>query len=416
VPGTLVVAFALGLGRWGSYLGLPDRHIYLTDLLLVSSGLWTLVRHRSAVAITARRLWLLAPLLALGVWAIVRALVEWRVNNDVIRDLAPYVYLLVGGLALVRPGTAAGRRSVYVLMGALMVHAGWVTAAVLLPAEVADLPVLDGEVYVFSLRQDFDGAALAVLAASSLYLAMSTRRSRWSALWLLPAVWATVLIPLLANRAALLALIATCLLVGLALLRPAVRWVSRRPIPAAVALVIVLALLIVAVPQTPVYQRITGNPDFERNSADGTQQARVEAWSDVIRYTNDDTERITIGVGLGPDFLQASGGDVHYQSPGADIVRQPHNFLLNTYARLGVVGLTLLGWLLVALVMPTWRILRRRRREPLDVVRVLVVAALLVTSLVGVILESPFGAVPFAWAAGGILLSRERYLGPSHKD
>lgn len=88
-------------------------------------------------------------------------------------------------------------------------------------------------------------------------------------------------------------------------------------------------------------------------------------------------------------------------------MRSPHNYLITSFARLGFVGLTIVVGLLVTLLTAAARTIRRGPPDELTSLCVLLVIALLVVAMLGVILESPFGAAPFYWAAG-ILLAGER--------
>ena len=410
VPGTLVVAFLVASGRWGSYLGFPRENLYLTDVLLVVSFAWTFLRYRHLLGSAARHSWRqLSPILALVVWGVLR-FATGPVSADAIRDVAPYAYLTVGTLAAVAVTPTAVRRSARVLFVALVFHLLWVTlSAVLGDPFVGKAPVLGGVIRVFELRPDFDGAMLAILAGTALYAALcpdSARAPGRTALLAALGLWASGAVLLLANRAAVLALL-TAYLVTVVRLLPQLRhlWQRWRGWVVAVGAVM-LVLLAVIIPQTPTYQRLSGSGSFVQGTTAGTTAAHQAAWGLVLRYTNQTPERVAVGVGTGPDFLKASGAWVHYQAVGHSIVRQPHNFALNTYARLGLVGVLLLAWLLGALSFKSLQLLRSSGRSAAELGWVLAWATLFVTSLVGVILEAPFGAIPFAWAAGRVLLWR----------
>jgi len=89
--------------------------------------------------------------------------------------------------------------------------------------------------------------------------------------------------------------------------------------------------------------------------------------------------------------------------PAADQedVRSPHNYLLNTWARLGLVGLVLiLGILLTGLRLARLVAMHAPRVRDDDVFAMFLVASIPVAALLGVVLESPFGALPYFWALG----------------
>ena len=164
----------------------------------------------------------------------------------------------------------------------------------------------------------------------------------------------------------------------------------------------------------------------EARSAQGTTRARLMAWDKVLDYTFEDPVRTVIGVGFGTDFLRLSDGDVPL---GRGIgVRSPHNYLLTCFARLGLVGLMLVVALLSALLAVALSTLWTGRPDELTSLSALLVVSIFVVSMFGVVLESPatnerasrpgirklgavlespFGALPFFWAAG-ILLGMHR--------
>ena len=124
-----------------------------------------------------------------------------------------------------------------------------------------------------------------------------------------------------------------------------------------------------------------------------------------MTYTLDDPVRTAVGVGFGPDFLQLSNADLPIARGMG--VRSPHNYLITTFARLGFVGLTVVVALLASLLTIAVRTVHRGPPDELTSLCVLLMVSLLIVSLLGVILESPFGAAPFFWAAG-ILLAGDR--------
>jgi O-antigen ligase len=87
-------------------------------------------------------------------------------------------------------------------------------------------------------------------------------------------------------------------------------------------------------------------------------------------------------------------------------VRSPHNVAMTVFARTGLIGLA--AWLLV-LVTSFVSIVRgalacRRRgdrdAELFGVWLIIYLLAMLLIALLGVVLESPFGAAPFFWVIG----------------
>ncbi len=401
VPGTLVVAYLLAGGRWGSYLGWPEQNLYLTDGFLLVGAVMLAVRLR--VRPSRRDLVALLPVLAYVTWAALRLVGNLRLDSSVVRDGAPYGYAAVALLGLIRVDAKAWRRSLLVLQGALVVHLAWVTLSFYSPTLATDSPLLGGRVHVLETRADYDGSVLAMLAALTAHQCI--RASRW---WirvgLLPLIFLSAYLDLqLGSRGGLLALMAALLVVVIAN-----RQLARRlPLPVVAAtLAAVVAVAVVLVPHTSLYRRISGDAAFRGNAANGTASARWTAWGQIFTYLDGSPLAVVGGVGFGPDFLYDSGAVVNFEGTTYQDVRAPHDYLINTYARLGLLGVGLFLWLLVGLLLAgSRRFLTPFRYTEADLLCACILVTLFSTSLVGVILESPFGAIPFFWAAGRLLVS-----------
>jgi O-antigen ligase len=180
--------------------------------------------------------------------------------------------------------------------------------------------------------------------------------------------------------------------------------IHRRQVIAGAALVLVVTAVVL--PSTSLYERMAGDSRFAVNSAAGTTSARQLAWRAVVEYVSESPSRAAFGVGPGPDVLVDSGARPYFGQVHQGDIRVPHNVLLTYYARLGLVGL---GFLLVWLATwsrATWRRIAGRTPGVLDLTYILVSVTLLLTSMFGVILESPFGAVPFFWVVGQLVTRR----------
>ena len=400
LPLTLLVAFLLATGRWGSYLGVPSQNLYVTELGLVATASWLVLRHRRLFV--PARLRPLLPLAALATWAAIRFVTGGHFDATAVRDLAPYAYLVAALAACF--AVRSNRRTLVAIEAALVAHLLWLWVALLAGGWAAGLPLLGGRVRVFELRHDFDGAIVAVLVC--LAALRAGQRGLAGAVRVASAIVAVVAsytILQLGTRAGLLALAAAVLVVLLPRVH-LLRRVGRTRLLASVGMVLVVVAVVL--PQTYLFARLTGDPK-NSDSGSGTAIARQEAWALVLEDATDGTARFVVGSGFGPDFLDRSGAAIWFEGPVDKGVRAPHNFVLNTLARLGVVGVALLGWVAVALARAAYR--RRSHpdadpsRDRFDEMLVLLVCVLTVASLVGVILESPFGAVPFWWAAGLLL-------------
>jgi len=405
VPGTLVVAFLLATGRWGSYLGLPRYYLFLTDISLVTGACWLSVRRRHFRDVDRSALFALLPIAMLFLWSLVRAVAGGVPTVDGLRDLAPYVYALVAGSACWQTDKVARKRTLWFLRVALVLHLAWVTASLFFPTLAVQGPLLGGRVHVFEIRADFDATVLAV--TSGLFAVECVRNPRWRTRMVLSVLagWPAFLILTIANRAGLVALLMAVLVAGLACSNN-LRQVPRRYLLGLAT--IALVILAIAIPQTSAYRRLAGDAAFSGNSTAGTTAARQQAWSDVLEYVDAEPERVVAGVGFGTDFLTASGAAPIFEGTTYKDVRAPHNYLLNTYARLGLIGVGITLWLVLLLVRAGWQALHKQEPSLLLVLYILLFVSLLTSSLVGVILESPFGAIPFFWASGLILVGQSR--------
>lgn len=396
VPGTLLVTFLLATGRWGSYVGLPSHSVYVTDVALAVTVAWVLLRSPGLAPGVLPRL---VPVLCLSALALVRFAVGSDHSLVALRDLVPYAYALVCLAAAVRTGAEARRRSTKVLLAGLVVHGAWVMASTVVPDLSDRLPAVYGEVRLLLVRPDFDGAVMAVCTGLLTTAAVRSRGGRRAAASVL-ALTSVALVLQMANRAAMLAVAVAMLVTVLA--GPGFLRALVRPRAVGVAAVLLLGAAVL-VPQTNLYERLTGSPAYEGNDASATRDAREGAWEDVLDYVDDDRRRVLVGTGFGPDYVWISGAALRLQGQQGATVRSPHDYPLNTYARMGLTGLAALAWVVLAGASAVRTVLRWCT-VPVDrLLPVLVCTTLFVVSLLGVILESPFGAVPFFWCLGLVL-------------
>ncbi|AKJ11885.1 hypothetical protein ABB07_18120 [Streptomyces incarnatus] len=399
VAGVAVVAVLLTGGRWISHLHVGP--LYVGDALLAGAFLlavWT-------SALSGKRPGRLAgPGILVGLLLVITAMRLLDVQTDMptaARDAAPYAYAAIAYLSahsFQKVGARGRERTVRVIHCALLLHLGWMAVATLAPDFVATLPPV-GNTRIFEIRTDFDVAVLGLLAG------VSVLRLRPGWIWLHTSVAAATLVTALAqaNRAGLISCCACVLVAVMFRAGRNGRITLRAVLLGALAVLSVLVVL----PMSPAGQRLlalNAGPAASSElveSAQGTTRARLTAWERVVTYTLDDPVRTAVGVGFGPDFLQLSNGDLPIGRGMG--VRSPHNYLVNTFARLGVIGLTVVVALLTSLVTVMVRTVRRGPPDELTSLCVLVVLSLLIVALLGVILESPFGATPFFWAAGVLL-------------
>jgi uncharacterized membrane protein YphA (DoxX/SURF4 family) len=182
---------------------------------------------------------------------------------------------------------------------------------------------------------------------------------------------------------------------------------------------IALAIMTFAIPYTKSGARLLATLDPTATSARiahgalGTTGARWQSWHALWQYCTESTSRFLVGVGFGPNFMSKSGALQllvgHMDT--ATSPRSPHDYLLGSLARLGLVGVALLVAMFIVALSTTKKLIAPLYDEHLELYASLLIVGLLLIALLGVVLESPFGAVPFFWSYG--VLCRRR---PKHRS
>lgn len=417
MAGAAAVALLLFGTRWGSYLGFGGS-IYFTDVLIAIAVVIAVLRSASersrGFRPTSGHGWT-GLLIALLAYVVVRLISGGDFSFTAIRDAAPYIYSAVGLLSFYsirRLSREAARNTVRVFIAALTLHALWYAAQLLIPALPAALPFVAAEqgLHVFTARPDVDSTYIGVLAAMILWRVL--RRPGYRILLLLCFVACWGMIAASFTRAGLLgALLATSFVVLLAISDPKRSWLRRSQLAAVVVIGIVGGLALVGTSEVGTKFIATVDPSATGTSAvgegaAGTAKARSNAWTRLVEWNFEDQQRAVVGVGFGPDFLVDSGASLLLVSNdvGGDTVpRSPHDYWLGSMARLGVIGLGLLVLVVGQFLVRVWKLRRRAREEPLQMLVLLIGLSLLIPASLGVVLESPFAAVPFWWAVGAAL-------------
>jgi hypothetical protein len=424
VYGPLALAlFMLAGSRWGSYI-IPGPP-YIADLVLALLAVAAVIH--AAINPSSGRIRLDPTVAALGgaflAWSLIR-FGFGPLDLDALRDLAPYAYVLI--VFLTFPFTAHQESLASRLITvALVAHAAWVSVTLAvgrLPfAPALGTPARHEEpVYLFDLRPDIDVPVSGLLTAISLHRALTGRHIPIN---LGLAAWGAALAFSMDSRAGLIAFGVQLLVVAALGVRsrqrattpPAARAAAK--LPSLLQRRLVVAALIVAAPLALYAAR--NSPAVERMGdvfgSGGTSAARAESWSQVAGWVTEDAGRTVVGVGLGPNYLVSTG--ISRTLLGGDDtredVRSPHNYLVGTWARLGLVGLAL--YVLLLLATARLALLVVRAPHPLrdtDLLAILVAASIPPAAALGVLMEAPFGAIPFFWAVGHLSV-RATQLGAS---
>jgi O-antigen ligase len=335
-------------------------------------------------------------------WALARLVLGADYSLDALRDVAPFAYvatcyLVASSFARAQPeGRARTMRFIEV---ALLLHLAWCLPARLLRG--IEPRGFDAGVELFVLRFDTDGTILGVTAC--LFLLRLVRSGGWFNLTVV--VTSLALMLSMTSRAALLATTAA-LVLTMAFLVWSGQARQRGALLVGLAPLLVLGVLAV-LPSTEAGSKLlttigVAEPTSEVDAGGiGTASARWQAWGRVIDYTRESSP--ISGVGFGPQFMNDSGANTLLVGAPQDAVRSPHNWLVGVFARLGLVGVVLAGLLTAVLLGAIWRVRRWAATDELVFITSILIVATLVEAVLGVVLEAPFGAIPFFWAAGVLL-------------
>jgi hypothetical protein len=424
LAGIGAVLLLITCGKWGSYLGLANASLYLTDLLLAAAAVnavrWLSFATGSKRFIsTGLALPNLAPFYLLFSYSTLRLVLSADVSVVALRDAAPYVYsavALLGAFGYRRSSPLSRGRTIRLLQMGLRIHIIWVLTSVLLPSAAADLPTLDpaGNVRIFSLRPDIDGAMIGTFVGLVLNRVWSGRVYKSDFAFV---ILGTAEVAIMGNRAGFLAFLSAIVVSVFALVASSAtsNHVRARKRLAIMLVPVAAACAVALLSFTPTGAKLEASIGFVTPESDiqlvgiGTQQARMDAWTEVIHYVSTDSTRTLFGVGFGPNFMLDSGAILRLVGSDATDVRSPHNYIVGTLARLGLVGVLLVAALTVAVMRQLANLRAQLVDDELLAFAALIFVSILIASLLGVVLESPFGAVPFFWASG-VIMAR-----PSHR-
>ncbi|MDO9454948.1 O-antigen ligase [Nocardioides sp.] len=281
-------------------------------------------------------------------------------------------------------------------------------------------PVVDG-VPIFETRSDFDTAIVGVALALALHRVVSGERKYWMVDVAIVGSAIAILVVSESRAGTLGAAVAVLVALRHAVKRR--RSLRKRNELMMFGLAAVIVGLIIVQPSTAATARLAGViPGIQTSSQSqalaasgrGTADARERTWSYLVEYGTSSTSKTAFGVGFGPDFMTETpagrllvGGGYQLDS-GETATRSPHNYWLGSFIRLGIIGLALLTLMVAVVLSFAWRTGGLGKDEgDLGLIAALVAVSLVIPASLGVVLESPFGSVPFWWAAG-VLACRAR--------
>lgn len=416
IAGTIVVAFVLAFSRWGTNIGINP--LFVSDILIAFS-LVHLAVTRSMKGLPLKRPQVrgVTPLFVVFfAFIAARILLSFGQANvlDWARDSIPFLYgalAFLSAASLARSPEHTRASTVRLFRWALTIHLLWV-AVVGLTENSGGFDVLGplSSAPLFQIRPDIDVALIAIAAGLNLRQLILGRRRFWNLAGIALGVF--VVFTVTATRAGQISLL-LALGLSFAFTFAASRQARGRQLAMIFSVPVIIAATLLLLPTTTAGERLlaTVMPDqisgssAERN-AQGTQQAREMTWETVIGWTNEDPVRAVVGSGFGNDFLESSGTKQFLEGTTYTNVRSPHNWFVGIYARLGVVGFALSLLWVAQLAWIAWRQRQTVGEDDLLAFSTLTVAAIIPVATLGVVLESPFGAIPFFWAAGVLMASR----------
>jgi hypothetical protein len=419
--------------RWFSYIGVSP--IFISDVLLSIAILSWLLSKRERPSESSlyegtdpAKLFLAAILL----WAALRALLSWSDGYpilEILRDFVPFVYISIAFVVASQirsQGPEFRAKCFQWIYRGLGLHLVWCLLVIgsgnLSGIRFGTFP----EVGLFAFRADIDTALVAV------YFVLAIRR--WfsgypKAFTLAELAGCATVLAFSPARSSLIALL-VCVawfLTGMARSNgESVGFYSRRNVKFSTAIVgtIILAFILQF---TTAGTRLLGGLGLSSSNSDlassalGTVNARELVWRQVLDWVNSSSTNIFFGSGFGINFLDVTRTLQFLEGTTYTGVRSPHNFLVTVIARLGWPAAVILTVTLVIIVI------RFRKSELLDdlsFVSMTIVLAFIPISLLGVILEAPFGAIPFYFSIGVLLGSHhdgvklsvwKRQLNMTHK-
>lgn len=330
---------------------------------------------------------------------------------DFFRDIAPFIYLFIFFATLSTlhfSQTLSKERILKLLTSALIIHQVWFSLATFFPTFFENLPFISGsrDVRWFAIRPDYDMAVSSILVGLMLFRVIRGQRLRISVSILLLSIF-TILNH--TSRAGLLALILSILLVIYTKLSPEFM-VSRDRfllvLTRFLGLFIVATLFLFSLNSDLIQKTWNtftvfngGSQTTEtQNLGGGTTSARLVSWLSLIRIILNSPDVLFFGSGFGQNYLFNSGVStllLGSQSKDLEYARSPHNFLLSVFVRIGIIGLLLIVLMLSRILIRCLRLLRSNEVSEYTVVIALSPICLVSVSILGVVLESPFGAAPF---------------------
>jgi len=406
--GVLVVAAYVVADKLFAYLGPTIRgiHVYPGELALILGVLLLIPYDTPLPRWRVARIWVIS----LIAWGTLILLLRWG-SGSVLDSLRDFAFIYYFGFALfgfIVPWerTASSAMSAIASVFALQFLYSVLAILALIP------PSIFGSYGSLLARQDVEGATL-VGGAAFFLLADERLRLRRTARITMAAA-ELLLAVLTGSRAVLLAAV----VIVVAILLSKRGHIARRAVPLLVAVVLLGILGGVLtrnvnneargrVTLTTAVQRFVAT--FGRSSAGGYATAneavgsaswRLTWWRKLLQQNMERRDWLWVGRGFGGNLATEAG--LHL-TPRFQTLRSPHSIFVDVLARLGLVGAVLYVGFLLSTATRSIRLIRDHNELGSTAAWMLAYwVALLVVSLLGVVMESPFGAAPFYFLTGAL--------------
>jgi hypothetical protein len=386
------------------HISVGQLPVYIGELLLLVSLPWVLANE-----VKNKRLLRRPMVLALGLWVAYGTLrllaggLDYGV--DALRDSAIWYYGLFSLVGYALWPTVRRSTWTWFLIAVFSIQA--IVTAIVTFTGNASLPLLGSDANTAPAFDRADVMAANLIGGATFFL-LALRSARLQVVRMLVAMLQLGLVPLLQVRAASMGVVAVLAMIGIQR-----RWSTL----AVIVMVPVIGLFVLdavnpdlqslrgeLTPQTIVDRQLSTLPlVFEggattANPLTDTAAWRVYWWNSLYAETTSSTSSVLFGLGFGPNLIDYVG----YNQPNLDLpLRSPHDILVTVFARTGLVGLVLWLGFLTGWSYSVFRGLRAglRRGDQVGVDwlawMLIYVIAILVVALFGVVLEGPYGAIPF---------------------
>lgn len=449
IPGAVAVSYLLFGTRWISHIGVFP--FYVSDLLLFTGIFFVLWAFKNKTKPFSISVLSLISLCLLGILVCWSAGIYFTSSPSLsgLRDVAPYLYVVAAFLGFFGVAISSDRQirlTLTFVYFALLGHFVWLLFATHLPQVFSKLAYTNKElgIRLFSPRGDVDIALVSIFIFFNALTVYQSKKfgAKTVTLILLSAI-STWLVCTSSTRAGILSLLLLAIWTFWIIFVNRVKLSNIFKLQNIILMVVVILSILIALPTSAAVTRslpasqvievgqyfdsetsseatseatseVASNVSVQPISGIGTAQARLNSWQVLFDWIQREPKRFFFGEGFNANIMHTSGAGVALlgeQSPELPSLRAPHNFVLNSWAHLGIVGVFLFLLCCICFVLSSLPRHRVKNNQSASYLFSLIPIGLLVPSLFGVILEAPFGAIPFWWAIGCVIA-----LNQSHSD